>query len=357
MTTIKSIIEEVRFLINKDLKAFYIGWHGNRNLGDEALLCAIQQIFKNKIYFYSKKYVGKGVRYFKPSPHFDYVFLGGGTLINSGAAYLRPLKSFHDVDKIVFGTGVLDPEFLDYIGISYDLNHWVDELNKCKYIGLRGPLSENILKRGAIKNKLNIIGDPVLFLSNETIYKKKRNKFLGVNISYMNQQLWGNDDEYVIKTIIDVLIKLKNNGWKFKFFPLFDADISCIQKVVKKLKLDEDNVIFKKWMDIDLFMDELGKIDVFIGEKLHSVVLSMCTYTPSIMLEYQPKCRDFMKSMDLEEYNFRTDRLQSDVIIDAVYRLYEDITFIQEKIYDQATHFKKLMQEAATKIINKQYGI
>jgi polysaccharide pyruvyl transferase WcaK-like protein len=40
--------------------------------------------------------------------------------------------------------------------------------------------------------------------------------------------------------------------------------------------------------------------------KLHATVLATCALTPSIMLEYRPKCRDYMESIGQGRFTFKT---------------------------------------------------
>ena len=71
---------------------------------------------------------------------------------------------------------------------------------------------------------------------------------------------------------------------------------------------------------------------MFLGQKLHATVLACVNRVPSVMIEYRPKCRDFMASLDLERYVIRTDefraqsaaamieelRLERDVVVEAL---------------------------------------
>jgi len=60
---------------------------------------------------------------------------------------------------------------------------------------------------------------------------------------------------------------------------------------------------------------------VFIGLKLHSVILATCAFVPSIMLEYQPKCLDYMLSINQRENCYRTDKLYAHKITESLMEL------------------------------------
>ena len=57
-------------------------------------------------------------------------------------------------------------------------------------------------------------------------------------------------------------------------------------------------------------MRQLGNVDIFIGMKLHAVVLAAAANVPAISLEYRPKCRDFCASIDWEDYCVKTSELR-----------------------------------------------
>jgi len=88
-----------------------------------------------------------------------------------------------------------------------------------------------------------------------------------------------------------------------------------------------------------------------IGEKLHSVILSHCVYTPGIMLEYRSKCRDYMLSMDLGDLVFRTDSLDANVIYQSACSLYEECERHQKHLYDLARFWKDKTRKARGRVI------
>jgi polysaccharide pyruvyl transferase WcaK-like protein len=52
--------------------------------------------------------------------------------------------------------------------------------------------------------------------------------------------------------------------------------------------------------------------------KLHSVVFASSVYVPALMLEYDPKCRDFQALLGREEHTVRVDRLDAADLIERV---------------------------------------
>jgi len=94
----------------------------------------------------------------------------------------------------------------------------------------------------------------------------------------------------------------------------------------------------------------MDDVDVFVGEKLHSVILAMCAHTPGVMLEYRPKCRDFMMSMGLGELNIKTDEITGGSISDRVEALYASLDSEQEKLHGRGMLYKKRLVSEAESI-------
>ena len=55
-----------------------------------------------------------------------------------------------------------------------------------------------------------------------------------------------------------------------------------------------------------------------VGERLHAVVLAAAAGVPSVMLEYQPKCLDFMESIGRTDWCVRTDRVTGPEILERI---------------------------------------
>jgi len=215
-------------------------------------------------------------------------------------------------------------------------------------VGARGPLSKQILADKGFHNT-EVAGDPALFLARAKIRKKTKSKKLGINIGCTNNKTLGKDQE-VVKNIVDCAESVINEGWEITFFPMSESDIPCIEKAVNKL--NRKVAVFKQYRSIKKTIDHLEKCDVFIGEKLHSVVLAMCAYTPAIMIEYRPKCLDFMMSMGMEEFNVRMDNLSKTILLNKINTLYDDLGLYQTRIYEKIAYYNNIQIKNSLKISN-----
>lgn len=349
-TYAKSLKRNWRYLNPFSNKIGYVGWLGHHNLGDEAIYSAFREIFKEFDVLPFKNTIK--MEYFEKIRNeniFDAVFLGGGTLIG-GEGSLNMIKSAQRkrVPTAIFGTGVRSPVFWGKARTDYDINKaWIECLEIAKYVGVRGPLSQQILCNNGL-NCSEIIGDLALFFAKDKIKIKNKNKKLGINIGTSGGNVWGKEDEILVFIVKFAEIMI-DRGWDITFLPVWDKDILYIEEAMTRIR--KHVTLFSEYNSIGKVIDFLEQCDLFVGEKLHSVVLAMCSYTPSIMLEYRPKCLDFMKSMDLEKFNIRTDALRADTIIDMVDELYDSIDSFQESIYKKANYYKKLQLDRSLQIL------
>jgi len=291
-----------------------------------------------------------------PKQSLDALFLGGGTLINRDPLYLSIFRNTPASSVFVFGTGVCSPEFWQRRpGWIDHMRDWVTCLRLSEFIGVRGPYSKQRLIKAGIRNRqIQIIGDPALSLARSGVWAKRLRKHIGINIGTAYGNLWGTDIE-VCGFIITACFELIKRGWDITFVPVWPADVPCIERAAKMISSPSVS-IFRQFDSIKATMDILESMDVFIGQKLHSVVLAMCVYTPSIMLEYRPKCLDFMASMGLEAFNMRTDALSVDRLLQLVGELYNNTLFYQRALRRGVVHYAQEQRKYANEITRRLYN-
>jgi polysaccharide pyruvyl transferase WcaK-like protein len=350
----KYLPKYLRYLLPHGKRLGYIGWLGRGNLGDEAIFEAICVAF-NKVeilpYVNLRKISILPNQFLKPL--FSSVMLGGGTLIGV-PNYCNTLRMSQRIGypTFAFGTGVQDPEYWGRIWRDSDyLDEWIPLLNQCKYVGVRGPLSKSILDAVGYKHA-QVIGDPALLLARSSITPKRMQKKLGINIG-SDGKVWGSDEDTILQSICRFSSYMIDKGWSITFVPAKKTDLRYIKDAMKVLG---NNVkMFTRFTSVEKVLDEIESCDVFIGERLHSSILSCCTYTPTIMLEYRPKCRDFMALMQLERYNMRTDAVNIEELISLCEDLYDNNDQMQKHLFAAVNYYKNKLLIHMNNILN-MYG-
>lgn len=334
-------------------RALYYGWLGHNNLGDEALFHCVNELFKDGLTFSTSEEINR--LYFKEMllGIFDMHFLGGGTLINRNSTVLETLLEWHKrVPKgIVFGSGVANEKFWQQFEDRQDRSHdWRDYLNSCHFVGVRGPDSLLYMQQLGV-SKAVIIGDPVLYLGRDTIVKKDQKKRIGLNFGNTRNKLWGKSDQLVENAMAALIRILLEKEWEISFFNVYTGDTQSHIDFIDRNNL-KGKIHFFDASDcsMDAALAYFDTVDVFVGEKLHASVFAACTYTPFIMLEYRPKCLDFMRSIDCEKFNYRTDELDADAIYSAVEELYQESWDVQKHLHKTVLHLKHLLVSTAKAI-------
>jgi len=345
---------ELKALATRQPVASYVGWTGNGNLGDEALFDCIKELFRDKLFLYDRPYIGWGMSHrLRQLRAFDCTLLGGGTLLYRSRPYLDAFKNTISRRKIIFGSGMANRDFWNRMQkpIPPDWEQWTSYINQAvDYIGVRGPITARKLREEGVEKPVEIIGDPVFSLCFDRLEKKRRTKTLGVNLGRGDNLVWGGSDEKFIQNLEEVLKILAKKGWRFLFAPVWEPDIEACARVARAVANDGGEVdlqIVRRPAD---YLRLMNRVDVFLGEKLHSVALAACSLTPVIMMEYRPKCFEFMASLELENFNIKITDISADLVLEkleACLFRYEDLRF---QLFRKGQGYKKKLSEAAGRI-------
>jgi hypothetical protein len=281
------------------------GYPSYPNLGDVTLYAAYKKLFSpyefvhyegGRLSKIPSKMIGVG----------GHAMLGGGTLINRQS--LHPATECSEIFKkfYVFGTGVTQASFWSKTEDWEDSMHlWKPILDGAEYVGVRGPLSLKTLQDNNIKAEM--IGDPVLIYAKEEDVEKIefQKKTIGINIGGSEGKIWGSE-ETVAEKYEQLARKLKAEGFEVHWFVVWGKDWEIVRK-----------------------------LSVFIGLKLHAVVMAHCQYVPSIMIEYRPKCLDYMMSVNHEDYNYSSDEFQVEKVFNQLLSMDEKRLELSKILYKE----------------------
>jgi polysaccharide pyruvyl transferase WcaK-like protein len=128
----------------------------------------------------------------------------------------------------------------------------------------------------------------------------------------------------VIDATASTVRVLVGRGWRVRFFVVNPEDRADAMACIRRTGLDPDRTELLATPRADQFMDEVARCTVVVGERLHAVVLAAGAGVPAVMVEYQPKCRDFMASIDRSEWCVRTDEITAANVLERVEALAVD---------------------------------
>ncbi len=359
----KMLNSGIKYVFSQKERAIYVGCIGVGNLGDEAVFEAIKNLLKTKIHIYKTTYYkpssGRRFRkYFFKQP--NYIILGGGTLIMKKAneSFLRIFKNFHkqypSAKLIVMGTGVADTVLAQQNGFPTDIASWSMILNECEFISVRGKLSRDTLgsSKFNIHKEIKILHDPALYFLRDNLKLKKKQKKIGLNFCDILGRIYGQNPylvEKIFKELVELLLK---ENWTIYLYPTAATDIVYMKKILGKEIITRLN-IYKNYRNLKESLLFFDNVDIFVEQRLHSIIFSANTYTPFYAIEYESKMSDFLSSIGIKNASTRTDMLNLNNIKRTIDDLYLNVHQEQKKLYSICNKARFEQLECVNEFLNK----
>jgi len=285
---------------------------------------------------------------------YRYCCLGGGTVILA-PDWLPSLRFVcsRTIPLFTFGTGVIDPEFVRalYGPGAVDeacIEGWIGCLEKFRLVSVRGVESQRTIAAHGFR-RAEVIGDPALYFARDTVIPKRGAQSIGINVSNYSH-FWGHSQQETVRILTDLTSWLTREGWTVTLFPSMPEDYTLSLGI--REALDSDRIkIFSNYSEREAFLDELAAQDLFVGVKLHTVIAACCVSTPAIMIGYQPKCLDFMRTMDLEAFHIRSDRLDLDHLIAMIRMMAGDLEAIQLRQFESTQSFRGRLLDFRDRVV------
>jgi polysaccharide pyruvyl transferase WcaK-like protein len=254
----------------------------------------------------------------------SHLLLGGGTTVGRRNWRLPLLANLSLVGRrplLMLGAGVEDPVFQGRHSFSSggELRRWVPLLREFDRVTVRGPRSARLLWDAGVEAA--VVGDPALLLRPPLV--EVETGLLGVNLGY-GSDLWSHSQLTVLKEVAPVLRHLARAGWRFRFLIANLEDAQWTRFCVALAQLPSGSYEEVIAVRPEVYLAAVAPCELLVGQRLHAVVLAAAAGVPSVMLEYQPKCRDFMESIGAVERSLRTDRLRARALLEVVETLAAD---------------------------------
>jgi hypothetical protein len=328
----------LRFVLPTHRSLAYVGWLSHSNLGDEAMFQAYRSAFPEFRFLEppSRREIDLLDKLARKKP-LRGVMLGGGTLIG-WPGYRRTLERllfrYSDLPAFMLGTGVEDPtSYHRYRALvrslaeadesdsdshpktkddllERELERWVPLFQRFTKVTVRGDRSREILRSFGVESEA--VGDPALLLADVVPQDPRPSRVLGLNIGVSNMQ-WSSDPNAYLNEIVRFGRVMIERGWKIRVFPVWNKDLPMTRQVIDGLGSKAE--VFEDFLDLEKFLAALRSCRVFVGQKLHSVVLAACVHVPSVMLAYHPKCVEFQHSIGRGDFTVATEGLKAEDVL------------------------------------------
>jgi polysaccharide pyruvyl transferase WcaK-like protein len=305
----------------------YVGWTGHANMGDEA----IHQALVGALPGAELVAMPLGLAALRRAPrlvalrHYP-VVLGGGTVLGRRIwrFHLRQALTLSRTgDAFMLGAGVEDPTFQrnGHLSEEGELPKWRRLLTRFERVTVRGPRSAELLGDAGVD--ATVIGDPALLLDLPAGLVTPDDGLIGINLG-VSDDLWGHDQARVVEATATAVSILATAGWRFRALVVNPADEADARRCGQLAGLGPAEWEVVAAHDPADYLRAVAPCRLLVAERLHAAVLGVRLGIPTVALEYQPKCRDFLRSVGAEAGAVRTDRVEAGILVDLVRQLDAD---------------------------------
>lgn len=170
-------------------------------------------------------------------------------------------------------------------------------------ISVRDPESKALLESVGVTKEVQIIGDPAFTLTTEKKHQmSSKIEKIGVTaVPYFNIKYWPEADEEKYQSYVqgmaknlDELIEKKNVDVTF-FSTKYPQDVWVTKDIFEAMNRKDRAVVNEEHLSPAQLIDFCGQMDVVIGTRLHSIILSLDAETPVIGVGYHHKVEHFMQ--------------------------------------------------------------
>jgi polysaccharide pyruvyl transferase WcaK-like protein len=303
----------------------YLGWHGRGNLGDDAIRAGVTASLPGTPLVDAPLYPRDLARVVRSGNvralRRSLPFLGGGTCVgrrNWRVHVWCGLALARQRPALAVGVGVEDPAFSGRNSFSDEgeLRRWRGVLRNFDRVTVRGPRSAELLADVGVD--ATVVGDPALAL--ERPLGDVDEERIGINLGF-GDDLWGHDPEAVSDVVSTSCRDLVRRGYRVVGLAANAEDVPLLRRTFERAGIVAEVELPHT---PDEFSANARRCALVVTMRLHAAVLAALAGTPTVMLEYQPKCRDFARSIGSEQHLVRTDGLSAGTFVDGVLALLDN---------------------------------
>ncbi|MBR3116902.1 MAG: polysaccharide pyruvyl transferase family protein [Bacilli bacterium] len=241
-------------------------------------------------------------------------------------------------------------------------------LKKVDFVFARERITYNYLSSFLQKNKYELIPDMAFALKPQDIkidfidnLTKDNNILFGITVRNWNFPYSKNKKEAMnnyIKSIVDLMIKeFKIRKCKFIFIPqvtVYTGDDTIIAKKIKNLlpKKNRNNFIIRSddWSPNEI-KSVIGKMNFFIGTRMHSNIFATSMCIPTTAIAYEKKTNGIMETVGLEDYIVEIDQINSNILLEKIENMIKNEKQIRLKLNNRIIEINKEIQSKIEKVV------
>lgn len=207
---------------------------------------------------------------------------------------------------------------------------------------MRGPHSRRHLELAGVSN-VTVIGDPALSLTVDKPPVFCARPRLVINLTQEAGTPLCEGPYHAFQHVGRLAAEFARTGGEVLGVALGTGDRAVLNKIREEHRITS-MIIEDHRFSADKLLERLSGSLGLIGVRLHSAVLASCVGVPSILFAYREKCREFMSSMEIEDF---TLPLSSETSYEDIAEKWHGVTTnpgLSEKIYRKALFWKQTQQ-------------
>lgn len=232
-------------------------------------------------------------------------------------------------------------------------------------ISVRDAESERVLRQIGVRRDIAVQADPALLLEPAAIDDLQLPRATGSQpwvgiapVPYFARGLWygadaGKFERYVAKLaeFADTLLE------EYQAVPVFlrfsRGDDVTARAIQERMRRAQEVVIFPHEYDPRRLLALVGRMDLFVGTRLHALIFATMMGVPCIAIAYQEKVRNYMHAVGQGDRVLDVDSFSVPPLTAEFDRLYRDRAQVREqlehsvrRLQDQARQGADLMADA-----------
>ncbi|HZH93030.1 MAG TPA: polysaccharide pyruvyl transferase CsaB [Tissierellaceae bacterium] len=282
----------------------------------------------------------------------DILISGGGSLLQDVTS-TRSLLYYLALMRLAFLLRKPVMVYANGIGpVNRPFNRYLTKntLNKVQQITLRDRGSlEYIQKLGVTNKNVKVTADPVFTLEavdnnrvnqifiNENIYPNK--PLVGVSVRYWK------DDKNLSREISKALQEIiDEKNIEILMIPMhYPEDLEICQGIREMVNREECHILQAKYTAEEI-MGIIGKLEMMVAMRLHSLIYAATRKVPMMGLIYDPKVEGLLRELEIP-YSVSVDNLEAASFKEVFHAAWDDLDKMRENISEKEERLKALAQE------------
>lgn len=164
---------------------------------------------------------------------------------------------------------------------------------------------------------------------------------------FLNLTLYGVEDKNRFFHEMIQFVKWLKRDYDIYFFQTSTRDMEPAKIVCERTCMGEKHILFLGLLGYDRIQELLSECDALIGMRMHSIIFALKSSCPVVAIQYSPKVKSLMQTMQLENWLVDMNALSAKTLavkVDAMIRQRDVVTkqiFCEtERLYRTCNKYK-----------------